>query len=130
VTQLWTRTGNLTELENIGYHFEKHVLKEKQWVNDASPITDVVTYVKRARAFVASPPPGYGVVLVPAQGGGGIIDRMVMNYDTGELGIIVENGPQARAMRTLFNKDSLTTPAARKAWLLSRPGATIVQAGK
>lgn len=100
----FTSTQSLSETDNLGIHVWKHIYDRKDMA-DLAP--DGITYVQRAMDLSGNPT-SVGNILV-AEGiraRSGVLERLVLNSDTGEFTIKVLEGDQAGKIRTLFRPDS------------------------
>ena len=97
--KLWTSTTVLTEAQNLGEHFYTHVIKQQQW---GTEVRDVVTYVKRAFAFIDDPPE---TALFNIRVRHGFRELVMLDPVTGDFAVKVLEGPKAGAFRSFFKRD-------------------------
>jgi hypothetical protein len=108
-TKIWTRgifartgTGDAAAAgANIWDHFLRHVREERMFPD----IDDVVTYIRRARAFLTKEGAGIRRGTRPAidpSTGAAIEELVVMDVNTGEFAVRVLTGTEAGAMKTYF----------------------------
>jgi len=94
---IWTNGPYKSGGANVWYHFRKHVRDQGEFPD----IDDIITYAERARNFAAH-----------SQSQGSIIvwlkppdNKMVVDWDTREIGIMVENGADAGKIRVYMKRD-------------------------
>ena len=102
-TNLWTQGPEKTPGANMWRHFKDHA-------QDFPGVDDPVTYVQRARSFVENTPGraqtgirrARGALEVDPATGEKLLERVILDLETGEFMAQVISGPERGAVKTYF----------------------------